>query len=856
MAKFDKDYYSFTTFDGATKEPPVNAAKNNTDVIAPEFKLYIEGVQVVFESISISQAYGAKPMADIQIPPESGLLDITKGYEPKVHIFYRDDNYGGDRLLFWGRIVSCSYSKSRQQGSTYITFHCEHKNTLLNQLTLDFTGWASPQNETQLDPNINQGVKPGAFNSNSMIIMAMAGVNGVSTFDQRITAQNAAANRLSPGNLPVDKLDIKLAPLEKRYWGMPGVAANLWNQLKKGAYLHQFDNIAMSKMYIPLFEEGLSFFRRMSGHPTLEAKLQTTKEPYCTIESNLVKIIVPPYCRTSMISAVQRELTVRNLSNMVGFSGELTSFDRLLGEFYFNNRYDIITLASPAEINVDPTKYVDEVNKAGVEKMAIETIVKPQIPFYYSPTCNVILPRMYTGIQVNQDIGAVPTRVTATHDAYPGEGETKMGVSFKGPPSFREAVALNSVLAKRDQLPSIVRTANGSMPNPLLTEPINLDISDTKGNSWFIPGKYEQGVGIRHQKIALPWWLVILASDKSSQGPQGNQEISPKLGSDEYNDMIAIAAEWESRYSNKITEEDGTVTNVPKPYKKGLNPFDPLNKNIFPHERVMYSSIDYEYSQRVAASRSGTIEALFNPYVIPGYPIDIIDDSPNHPSFHGFCTGVSHIITDRSVTTTISFVNAVSYAELSNYYIPPIPPFLSMALGMTNAEFDQEKYAQAKFGDTSVVKSTASVLIQNPKAKAQADQFYREVLGVGAAAPDDLLHFSSGRAYPLERKAGTLIPKVLPGEGMLPSIKPRQNSARIEDDYYTSVGNLRLVSRPIESKDSISNKFSYNFIDLNPLLYNDSFVNYVNPKLAQNFFLEPGASLFLDYMDTEDFIKN
>jgi hypothetical protein len=838
MAKFDVNYSSKLTYKGTTFGKPVDATKNNTDVIALEFKLYIEGVQVIFESISISQAYGTKPTADIQIPPESGLLDITKGYEPKVHIFYRDDNYGGDRLLFWGRITACSYSKSRQQGSAYITFHCEHK----SQLTLDFTGWASPQNETQLDPNINQGVKPAGFNSNAMIISAMAGVDGISTNAERIVPEN-----LDIKTAPVNKLDSDLTLLEKRYWGMPGVAANLWNQIKKGGYMSQVNNLALSKMYIPLYEEGISFFKRMSGHPSLETKLQNSKEPYCNIDKNLVKIIIPPYCRTSMISAVQRELTVRNLGNMVGFSGELTSFDRLLGEFYFNNKYDIITLASPAEIEVDPAKYVDEVNKAGVEKMAIETIVKPQIPFYYSPTCNVILPRMYTGIQVNQDQGSVPTRITATHDAYPNEESTKMGVSFKGPPSFREAVALNSALSKATPSTSSTTNLSGA------TSP--LDISSTKGNSFFIPGKYEQGMGIKHQKIALPWWLVILASDKSSQGPQGNQETSPKVGSEEYNDMIATAAEWESRYSLKITEEDGTVTNVPQASKKGLNPYDPLNKNIFPHERVMFSSIDYEYSQRVAASRNGTIEALFNPYVIPGYPMDVIDDSPNHPSFHGFCTGVTHTITSRSVYTTISFTNAVSYAELSNYYIPPVSPFLSSALKMTNAEF-KEGAASATFGDLSVVKSTASVLIQNPKAKAQADIFYREVLGVGAAAPDDLLHFSTGRAYPVERRAGILIPKVLPGGDMTPDIKPRQRTARIEDDYYTSVGNMRLIARPIESKDSIGSKFEYNFIDLNPLMYNDSFVNYVNPKLAQNFFLEPGASLFLDYMDTEDFIKN
>jgi hypothetical protein len=235
--------------------------------------------------------------------------------------------------------------------------------------------------------------------------------------------------------------------------------------------------------------------------------------------------------------------------------------------------------------------------------------------------------------------------------------------------------------------------------------------------------------------------------------------------------------------------------------------------------------------------------------------MEVIEENPNHPSLHAFCTSVTHSITSRSVSTSIGMAAVSTYAELSNYYQPPIPPYLQSVLKMINAEIDEEKYLASQQGDTSPFTITSSVLIQNPTAKFTADKFYREVLGVGAVAPDDLIHFSSGRAYPVDRKAGILVPRILAKTQSTPDIHAHPHRTRELDDYYSTVGNLRMISRPIESKDSISEKFKYNFIDLSKEMYNTAYINYVNPALTSNMFLEPGASMFLDYQLTEDFIN-
>lgn len=831
MAQF-KRFSSNIVYSGMT-EVPVPANKNNTDVIAPEVALYIEGVQVPFISIYISQVYQQLPTASIQIPPASGLMDILRGYQPKVHIFYRDDNYGGMRLLFWGHATSTNYARSRGVGaSSSITFNCVHKNELMKQFTLDFINWANPVAEGLADPAIASmggGVRMSSLNSVSSVIEALSGIDGVAEQSERFINENVA----NLEKLPLNKADTELEKIVKRLYGMPGMAINLWNQVKRSGLNTENTNLALTNMWAPLVEDGISFFKRISGHPTLEAKLQGSRQAYCHKGTTKeTEVLVAPYFRTPMMSAVQSELAVKNIQQVMTFAGELTSYLNLVQSVYETSQYDQITLSSPAEVSADPLLNADRPWEGGVELCAVETIIKPKLPFYYSPICNVLLPRMYTSVQISQDDAAVPSRVTATYTGIPGMQGAN--ISFRGPSSIREAVAYNVLLKSG-------------------AETALLSLSNTFGFSYAIPGKYEQGNGIRPARINLPWWLSQVIGEKAGAG--GIQEEIPQKGTVDYRSMMFLATDWTTRYGTNIVMDDGSIRRTESPNKKGMNVYSPSVTDVRPFARLMLSSVDYEYSSQFAGSRVGTIEAIFNPYIIPGYPMEVIDDSPNHPSFHGFCTSVSHTITSRSISTNIGIAAAMTYAEISNYYIPPMPPFLMTALDLINGDEDIDKVNAGSIGDQTPYTNVVSTLLQNPKAKLAADTFYSEVLGVGAVAPDDLIHFTSGRAYPMERKGQTLSSRYAGGN--VPNLNHNHNyvTGRETEDYYSSVGNLRMISRPIESMASIKSKFALSFIDLNPSLYNTSQVNYLNPILAANMYLEPGASMFLDYMETDEFIS-
>jgi hypothetical protein len=213
---------------------------------------------------------------------------------------------------------------------------------------------------------------------------------------------------------------------------------------------------------------------------------------------------------------------------------------------------------------------------------------------------------------------------------------------------------------------------------------------------------------------------------------------------------------------------------------------------------------------------------------------------------------------------------AVTYNELSNYYMQPIHPWLKTALSLVNVErgstlteggstqidgstsaagVTSNQVDAAKPGltpdpayDTNQgdISSIQQGIINNPRAKEAADNFYRSVLGVGSVEPGLVYNFETGRAAPLMRHNGNWL------EGSSHSDKSPRNGGE-GNPNLTGVGNLRLVARQIEGKKSIESKFGLRFIDFTPQNYNDTSIVYENKFSVGKGVLEPGASMFLNY---------
>lgn len=750
-----------------------NKENGSTDVIFQSITVFVEGVQVPFEAASISSSLGSLPSATIQIPIQAGLMDIVRYYQPKVHIFYRDLFTDQDCLLFSGIIESTSYSKSVQgSGSVSLVFNCGHKYTALNDLTLDFTGYSGDTTGSLTTPDANAPVaKMNTFGSQESILMAMSGVSKIDP-NTEVSAAVAAKGNISNSDPSV--LRTKWVPYKTRLEGMPGIMMNFWNQLVQMGLSDSQRYDSLNKLYTPLVEDGLNLFERMGGHYYIEHMVDSDKVDPCpgvATKDDSAKKIVPPSVRVFLKSAIQVEISLKLVQDgLAQFTGEFTSLMGIFTEFASSFDYDLLILSSPAEVAIDPS------NASPVPATyAMDVIVKPQLPFYYSPACNIILPNMYTSLNVNQNDSAIPTRISVTQDLIPGT--TNLGKNYRAPSSIRSAIAQGA------------KDSGG-----------DYDLNASTTGFFGRIGIYEQGRGIKHRRLMMPNWLAYYAADQANAASSNTSP--PDVGSQDAAWLDVIIAAWTERYGVD---------------QASMNPWSPRDSKISAFESILFATAEYKYTMEVASSKAGSVNCMFDPYVIPGYPMDIIAASPVEPSFHAMCTSVTHSITSRSIGTSIGFVSAITYTELANYYLQFIHPWLQAALGIVSQDVNGQYH---------------SSILNNPIAADIANQFYQPTLGVSARAPEDLIDFTSGRLKPVGVKTGV-------------SMKSK-TGAEINPNL-TALGNLSFAYRPIETRDKIEARLGVKFIDMTPGNYNPTVVEYTDSVLQDTSKLEPGESQFLTY---------
>jgi hypothetical protein len=736
----------------AAGSPQFSSTYGSSDVTFQSFSLYIEGVQVPFQSISVSSGMNELPSAVLYMPPLAGIGDIARYYQPKVHIFFEDPVTHDDRLLFSGVITGNGYSKSAN-GQSSMMFQCRHRYSLIEGMVLRYGGFIAEAGD--ITNNANGETVVPTLNSKQSVEQALRGLLGTNPATE-VTPANVTANKADPATLPSE-----LAAYKTRLSGFAGVLVNFWNQLKMGAYGDTESYEIFLKLYEPLLEEGLQFFKRLSGHPFLEQLLEQDRVDPCPDDSgnpNSRKALIPPSMKLFTQMAVQHSFAVANLQSFGQVVQEQTGLWTLLDSFFSTIDYQILTLASPAEAASGP----------------IETVVKPELPFYYSPRCNVLYPHMYYDISTQEADENLPTRVALVNYSIPGQ--TNMGTTYHAPASIREASA-------RDP-----KTGNLVGDLSTTTKSLHLNI-----------GKYEQGRGIHTQKLAMPSWLAYFNQGQADNAPSAS-ELPPDEG--EAANLALLKQAWEARYGADADK---------------MNPWSDTS-NIKPYERILFAAADYQYTQEIAKSRAGTVTAVFNPYITPGYSMDILNASPGEPSYHGYCAGITHTITPGNISTQVSFVAAMSYTELANYYLQFVHPWMQTALNITS---------QTPDGITTSI-------VMNPQAKASADQFFGDVLGVPAAAPDEIYDFDTGEIMPFNDQISGSVEK-LPGFEANPT--------------ESTVGNLSLVRRPIETKDSVAASFNIKFIDMAEDNYNPSVITYTDQALVDSDLMEPGQSIFLNYAD-------
>jgi len=737
------------------------------DVITPEFRVYIEGVQVPFIRFQISSGTGGVPQATVQVPAAPFLMEIARYYSPKVHIFYYDRFSTGDpyKILFNGLIFQVQYEKSTENNTFEIIFACSHRYKAMEQILLDYLSIKNPQSVGS-----SGSIEQTTFGSTYQAAMAMAGIHQAPCPNE-VTLATSATGTADPTVCPTF-LQNQFA--NGQIVGIPGIAVNLWQQIKQGSYGLAASNIdydaAFFSLYKPLMEGeyydfqsgttkqgGLQFFQRLTGHAFLEKNISNQSINYNCGGKNIPHVMVPPSYYSIVGGSSEVEMVVRNLSTFTQALGDQASYMQILTSMAEAVDYDLQVLTSPILTSTG----------------TCDTVIKPRVPFYYAPSCNIYYPTMYDSLNITYDEYETPTRVTAITQE-PLINAPEFMQQFRSPPAWRTAIMQAAL--------SIARNGQANA-------------SATLGSNFGSFSKWEQGKGIITQTMNMPQWLNYYTSTKQGQGNYVSTNVA---GTNE----ALFAESWAERFG---------ADDVMNPYTSA--------SNLAPYQQMMMAAVDSFYTREVAKQRMGYVDGPFNPYIIPGYSMEILDSSPVAPSFHAVCVNVTHAVeSSGSARTTVNFASAMSMSELANYYYPMISPWLQLTLGLV----------------------PNPSIVNNPTGLAAANQFY-QTLGedVFAAAPEVVFDFEKGRAAPVTRNTGGLL---------------RGGDAVGSDPSQSYEGGLWLNFREIEGKSQIESAFGLKFIDLNVDNYSTTVAQYEDPNINadQSTLLSLGQNQYLDYVELND----
>lgn len=738
-------------------------ARPKLGAIHLDFKLYIEGVEVPFESITVASTYGALPTASITIPYLPFLQEMARNYPAKVHIFFKDvisdrtlsasvprrDRHIF-RLLFSGVIKGAYYQKSKGVGgaSTTISFQCVHKNYVASEILIGFASFnLSDVSNANFNESNTSTARTAIWNPAVAAQQAMQGVDtsGTRVFNPSLLQDSEATDTAGiPG---------QLIPYAKQFAGIPGVMLRLWNILGKDSFQFSYVMDHMKKIYIPLMY-NIKYFEGMAGHPIVEDYLESNKLPATkaltgtdTKDSTYLNPIGGYESDVEVTAqgaaSIDATLTVVTMG-LNQYNGN-TQLPEMMGGLAQTLLYDMVTLTSPVmRVSVKEDRPELEGASSGflseTDPVApIETLVHPNMNLYFSPACNVIYPNMYQQISVSDLYDDAPTRIISRSPAVGGDSnEISLSFRYRSPFNVREASYKRSVFGEGATAADIIKS---------------VEIYEET------PASHEMGRGIRPQIGTLPVWAQYVTA-KVERNPSSTE---------------AKSTDW---------------------------------------RKMLMDYNDYLYSVALSSYRTGQISGVFNPYIIVGYPMDIVDPSPLRPSHHAFCTSVVHSISSSGVTTDISFSNAITFEELYVYDTPTTLPWIADILGIR------------KQGEKDTFTSIVNV---DDAARRAANIYYEEVLGVGAAFVDELSEYKYVDGVP--PRGAKKINKVL---------------STVEDA-------IAATRRSVQTLASVEAVYGLKFINTigstsNQQGLRDFIFNTRNPKSQFNTDrVRPGHNMFLDY---------
>jgi hypothetical protein len=229
--------------------------------------------------------------------------------------------------------------------------------------------------------------------------------------------------------------------------------------------------------------------------------------------------------------------------------------------------------------------------------------IKPQMLFGLPPNCNVIFPSMTPQISYQENYVTQPTRLYFQDDSL----MQLQGFATQDPATQQVVLAALS----RAYPPE----ADVKWQAHLKT-----DAAKSGKNLLIWPEEFFKGpVTARYP---APPWLMFLASQYQVEG----HKAGSKTGTPTQKSTKADATKANDRDGGALTDQD-----------------------------VYALYAQYEYFRHRFAQRNGAVTCAFHPYLVPGFPVAVLDDFQSRMHVIGYLMNVTQQFAGRSVSTSANF---------------------------------------------------------------------------------------------------------------------------------------------------------------------------------------------------------
>lgn len=587
--------------------------------------LYINGIEVPAQSVSITYGAMAMPEASITLAPDRELLRLGKEDRLQVAVFYLDDMFQEPkdetgskgpqyRILFEGEIVGWGYENTPMGRS--ISFRAADYMGIFNQMYMFFV-----QNVDDL--------ATATYSSEAELWSAAGPTYPAALFYQGLHRPDAGTEYIRrPYDFVENFFRALFGAAEKKDYNS-SVAAHFF---ARWARRTNFINRWLPSPFI----EGSDLANTVDGvFPILKALRQEkaltqviNKAQSMSQAASFYQMIVETfrqvYYEFTMIPSMPlvnydintgavmsgSPLVASDPPNVVKAKNDVVVATQALAAAQTNRGTDPGGV-SKAQANLAQAKALLAEAQAEAASLARgkgpatstqplripNYITKPQMQYCVPPTCNLILPSMIRAFQFQEDYHLQPTRFYVND-----EQRTEHTGGNNGP------VAINHVLS-RIGYPERVQSA--------LDEQNNRKLNNK--NFLLFPEEYFKGPVF--QRNTTPEFFFLLKNRMAGVDEPGNESLTP-----EQRELLR------------------------KQYVDEVRRFEQLYAEM-------------EYFKERGLQRNGGLQLRFNPYLAPGFPTVIFDSKDTGTHLFAYLTSVTHTLSSDAMETSASYTYAQTFEE-------------------------------------------------------------------------------------------------------------------------------------------------------------------------------------------------